>query len=335
MKNQGHLSGHMTPQNIADKHKVSLDNIKSELKKGIKVEKEHTNDVKQATRIALDHLLEDPKYYTKLSSLGLEENQSLPLNKDLVKEFIKHVMSELKLENLPTINLSDDSQEAVDMHSWGGYQPTDKSISIVIAKRHPADIFRTLAHELVHYKQDLTGRLQPGDGKTGSDVENEANSRAAIIMRNFAQAQPNLFEHLITEVGDGIKNIFDFRYIGGPYKEYIFKTDTNEYKVAFKEEAENSYERVYHTTNRRLGHSFDDTQEGKPLKINATVMAITLDFIKRNPNIVFISINPLDSRRFNLVKKFIENNLPKGFEVKYHRDQDNIMLFNRINFDKR
>ena len=31
---------------------------------------------------------------------------------------------------------------------------------------------------------------------TGSEEENEANSRAAIIMRNFAQAKPNLFEHL-------------------------------------------------------------------------------------------------------------------------------------------
>jgi hypothetical protein len=334
MKNQGHLSGHMTPQNIADKHKVSLDNIKSELKKGIKVEKEHTNDVKQAIRIALDHLLEDPKYYTKLSSLGLEENQSLPLNKDLVKEFMKHVMSELKLENLPTINLSDDSQEAVDMHSWGVYQPTDKSISIVIAKRHPADIFRTLAHELVHYKQDLTGRLQPGDGKTGSDVENEANSRAAIIMRNFAQAQPNLFEHLITEVGDDIKNIFDYNFIGGKYNVYEFKTDNFEYNVHFIPEAENSYERTYKIVKTKQD-AFSQTNEGIALKINATVMAITLDFIKRNPNIVFISINPLDSRRFNLVKKFIENNLPKEFEAKYHKDQDNIMLFNRTNFNKR
>jgi hypothetical protein len=108
-------------------------------------------------------------------------------------------MNELRLDSLPKINFSNDSQEAVEHGSWGGYKTGDQSIRIVTAKRHPADIFRTLAHELVHYKQDLTGRLQAGDGKTGSDVENEANSRAAIIMRNFAEAKPSLFEHLITE----------------------------------------------------------------------------------------------------------------------------------------
>jgi len=121
------------------------------------------------------------------------------LNKELVKEFMKHVMNELRLDSLPKINFSNDSQEAVEHGSWGGYKTGDQSIRIVTAKRHPADIFRTLAHELVHYKQDITGRLNPGDGKTGSNVENEANSRAAIIMRNFAQAKPSLFEHLITE----------------------------------------------------------------------------------------------------------------------------------------
>jgi hypothetical protein len=119
------------------------------------------------------------------------------LNKELVKEFMRHVMTELKLDSLPNIKFSNNSQEAIQNKSWGGYMPEDKSIQIVIAKRHPADIFRTLAHELVHYKQDITGRLKPNDGKTGSDVENEANSRAAIIMRNFAEAKPNLFEHLI------------------------------------------------------------------------------------------------------------------------------------------
>jgi len=47
-----------------------------ELKKGIEVEKEHTDDPKIAMKIALDHLDEDPKYYTKLATLGLEERVS-------------------------------------------------------------------------------------------------------------------------------------------------------------------------------------------------------------------------------------------------------------------
>ena len=123
------------------------------------------------------------------------KNQS-SLNNEVVKEFLRKVKTELGINKFPKISLSDNSQEAIDMRSWGGYNPQDKAIHIVIANRHPMDIFRTLAHELVHYKQDLEGRLKPDSGKTGSEEENEANSKAAIIMRDFAQEKPNLFEHL-------------------------------------------------------------------------------------------------------------------------------------------
>jgi len=235
------------------------------------------------------------------------------LNKELVKEFMRHVMKELKLDSLPNIKLSNKPEDAVSRKSWGGYSTGDQSIEIVIAKRHPADIFRTLAHELVHYKQDITGRLKAGDGKTGSDIENEANSRAAIIMRNFAQAKPNLFEHLVTELGGDLSKALPFTYVGGKYNEYRFKTENNDYTVAFKPDGESAYERVYHTINRPLGTNFEDTKEGKPLQINATVMAITLDFMERNPKFGMIYIIPLDIRRFNLVSTYIKNNLPSDY----------------------
>lgn len=59
---------------IAKKHNINLNNItslKKELLKGVKVEMEHTSDKKKAAKIAMDHLYEDPKYYTKLSSINL------------------------------------------------------------------------------------------------------------------------------------------------------------------------------------------------------------------------------------------------------------------------
>jgi hypothetical protein len=239
-------------------------------------------------------------------------------------------MKELKLDSLPNIKLSNKSEDAVSRKSWGGYSTGDQSIEIVIAKRHPADIFRTLAHELVHYKQDVTGRLNPGDGKTGSDIENEANSRAAIIMRNFAEAKPNLFEHLVTELSYGLENALPFTYIGGKNNEYTFKTDQNGYKVKFTPDGESTYERSYYTTNRDQGRNFDDTKEGKPLQINATVMAITLDFMERNPNFTMIYIVPIDRKRFDLVTTYIKNNLPSdySFEAEANEGEDIITIYN-------
>jgi hypothetical protein len=43
----------------------------AQLSIGIQSEMEHTNDVKIAKQIALDHLKEDPEYYTKLAKAGL------------------------------------------------------------------------------------------------------------------------------------------------------------------------------------------------------------------------------------------------------------------------
>jgi hypothetical protein len=43
----------------------------SQLAIGVQIEMEHTNNEKIATEIALDHLTEDPEYYTKLVAAGL------------------------------------------------------------------------------------------------------------------------------------------------------------------------------------------------------------------------------------------------------------------------
>ena len=76
---EANLKGTMTFRNWTD----SLNEIQTpakeedvnpkELKMGIEVEMEHTNSQAKAKVIALQHLAEDPKYYTKLKSLGLEE----------------------------------------------------------------------------------------------------------------------------------------------------------------------------------------------------------------------------------------------------------------------
>ena len=42
-----------------------------ELAAGTKEEMEHTDDPKEAEKIAKDHLREDPKYYSKLKKAGL------------------------------------------------------------------------------------------------------------------------------------------------------------------------------------------------------------------------------------------------------------------------
>lgn len=61
----------LTIDELAKLHQTDVNNIIQELKIGLEVEGEHTSDKKAAMEIALDHLKEDPKYYTKLKSLNL------------------------------------------------------------------------------------------------------------------------------------------------------------------------------------------------------------------------------------------------------------------------
>lgn len=68
-KISGGLAKGLSLNDIAKKHDVSVDIMVAEFKKGISVEMEHTTDREVAKEIALDHLFEDPKYYTKLSSV--------------------------------------------------------------------------------------------------------------------------------------------------------------------------------------------------------------------------------------------------------------------------
>ena len=59
----------LSVEELASTHNVSVDQIKTQLKKGIKVEKEHTSDAVIAREIALDHLAEMPDYYDRLSDM--------------------------------------------------------------------------------------------------------------------------------------------------------------------------------------------------------------------------------------------------------------------------
>jgi len=81
---KGGVSDNKTLKDIANKHNKKeyyhidnmLETLKKELSKGIKIEMEHTSDREKAKEIAMDHLYEDPKYYTKLKKIESKEATS-------------------------------------------------------------------------------------------------------------------------------------------------------------------------------------------------------------------------------------------------------------------
>ena len=138
----------------------------------------------------LAHWLANMKAGKKKS---LNETVIHPSTMDALEDFLPFAMKMLKLDKLPRISVHK-TIESGDQPSFGGYNPDDGTIQLALKNRHPADILRTLAHELVHFKQDLNGTLNDDSGMTGSAEENQANSQAGIIMRHFNKRFPQYLE---------------------------------------------------------------------------------------------------------------------------------------------
>ena len=83
-----------------------------ELKKGIEIEHEHTNDSNLAKDIAKDHLSEIPDYYTRLVKMEDEAKKSLPKSKEL-SESAKPKEEKLKknIEISPALDLNPESNK--------------------------------------------------------------------------------------------------------------------------------------------------------------------------------------------------------------------------------
>jgi hypothetical protein len=105
-------------------------------------------------------------------------------------KFMEIVKKHLEIDNMPKVNFLDNIS-----NTFGVFKPGDQSIDIVIINRHPVDSLRTLAHELVHWKQLLKNEIGPDSGMTGSPQENEANSLAGVIMREFNHAYPDCLHY--------------------------------------------------------------------------------------------------------------------------------------------
>jgi len=109
----------------------------------------------------------------------------IPVNIDHVKKFIAFCAKELKLPRLPSIKLVGSSENRFDAfgHSQG------PNIVCRVTDRHPIDICRTLAHEMIHFKQNLLR------ASTNTNFrEDQANLMAGRIMKKFDVTHPEVFK---------------------------------------------------------------------------------------------------------------------------------------------
>jgi len=127
---------------------------------------------------------------------SLRENQNL---NSILSEFANECCQQLAIASVPQIRLRRDPEWCKRNRTFGMFDHAKNEINLSVANRHPVDVMRTLAHELVHHRQNEMQKLPGNAGETGSDFENEANAAAGIIMRKFAEQHPNLFTDVVNE----------------------------------------------------------------------------------------------------------------------------------------
>jgi len=233
----GGLAKGLTLQDLAKYHKIPLQSIKKKLDQGIKVEMEHTTDKSIAREIAMDHIYEDPNYYTKLKTIekesveeekdttevkegdkrgldmyalelqkGLEEHlikevnqETTPSIQELLPELTKYMFEQgMKIKPFPKVKfIEDDEVNAKDpLGMTAFYDPANATIVLYTMGRHPKDILRSFAHEMVHHEQNLNGEVGIGKIKTTNthedgyleQIERDAYEKGNIMLRKWTDS---------------------------------------------------------------------------------------------------------------------------------------------------
>ena len=128
--------------------------------------------------------------------------------------------SGMKISPLPEVKIKKDLVEAEDFFGKTAfYNPTKKEIVLYTQNRHPKDVMRSFAHEMIHHKQNLEGRLNNiGTTNTNEDdylleIEKEAYLEGNITFRNWEDSIKNEGKKKVMNEGryDKISNIVSNR----------------------------------------------------------------------------------------------------------------------------
>jgi hypothetical protein len=112
----------------------------------------------------------------------------------ILKDFIAFCKQELNIQTLPKISLIKDKSFVEQFRSYGEYNPQTNALKVFYPGRNLADICRSLAHELCHHRQNELDMIYNDAGETGTDIENDANAMAGIIMRDYGKKNVAVYD---------------------------------------------------------------------------------------------------------------------------------------------
>ena len=84
--------------------------------------------------------------------------------REALGEIFKKAKEQFGIQNTPKLHLKEDEENAQGIFGKTAYyDPTEQSVVLYVTNRHPKDICRSFAHELVHHHQNERGDLEGGE----------------------------------------------------------------------------------------------------------------------------------------------------------------------------
>ena len=120
-------------------------------------------------------------------------NETQDDHKNIIKDFMEFCADQLGIDKDISLRIRQDPQWSVRNKTFGRYNDGTNELEVGIGGRHIMDVLRTVAHELVHQKQNQHEQMPADAGEDGSKYENEANARAGVLMRQYGKLHPELF----------------------------------------------------------------------------------------------------------------------------------------------
>ncbi len=122
-----------------------------------------------------------------------QNNNTKTIKEGVIDDFIEFGKGELDLDDDFRVNLTSNGD---DIETLANYDMADEEINVLTKDRAVPDIIRSIAHEMVHHKQNERGDLRgnPEEGEDGSPWEDEANSKAGVLVRRFGKIKPEIYD---------------------------------------------------------------------------------------------------------------------------------------------
>jgi cytidyltransferase-like protein len=158
--------------------------------------------VKATDKIIAKTIMRKQDFQTSDPKLELKENFNQPLDfKTALVALTKHMLDQgLNIKPLPKLKIINNDVENANniLGRTAFYNPEECSITLYTLNRHPKDILRSYAHEMIHRIQDNEGRLNnvhttnTNEDDNLQELEKEAYLNGNIIFRNWEDSIKNV-----------------------------------------------------------------------------------------------------------------------------------------------